>query len=179
LRGADIDILEADKQSIGLRQGVAVDIYELADWASRLVAGRPAPDDLSLHRPLDDALDLLPGCYDDWAIIERERMRQRMLHALEALSRALTTKGRYGEAVEAALTAIVAEPLRESAQRALLEAHLAESNLIEARRDFLAYRNLVRRELGVEPSVELAALVRRPTANGSRASREASVAAIV
>jgi DNA-binding SARP family transcriptional activator len=179
LRGADIDILEADKQSIGLRQGVAVDIYELADWASRLVAGRPAPDDLSLHRPLDHALDLLPGCYDDWAIIERERMRQRMLHALEALSRALTTKGRYGEAVEAALTAIVAEPLRESAQRALLEAHLAESNLIEARRDFLAYRNLVRRELGVEPSVELAALVRRPTANGSRASREASVAAIV
>ena len=87
--------------------------------------------------------------------------------------------GRYGEAVEAALTAIVAEPLRESAQRALLEAHLAESNLIEARRDFLAYRNLVRRELGVEPSVELAALVRRPMANGSRASREASVAAIV
>ena len=58
-----------------------------------------------------------------------------MLHALEALSRALTIMGRYGEAVEAALTAIVAEPLRESAQRALLEAHLAESNLIEARRD--------------------------------------------
>jgi DNA-binding SARP family transcriptional activator len=106
-------------------------------------------------------------------------MRQRMLHALEALSRALTAMGRYGEAVEAALTAIVAEPLRESAQRALLEAHLAESNLIEARRDFLAYRNLVRRELGVEPSVELAALVRRPMANGSRVSREVPVAAIV
>ena len=77
------------------------------------------------------------------------------------------------------MTAIIAEPLRESAQRALLEAHLAESNLIEARRDFLAYRKLVRRELGVEPSVELAALVRRPVSNGSRASHEASVAAIV
>jgi DNA-binding SARP family transcriptional activator len=158
---------------------VAVDVSELAEWASRLVARRPAPGDLSLRRPLDDALDLLPGCYDDWAIIERERMRQWMLHALEALSRALTAMGRYGEAVEAALMAIVAEPLRESAQRALLEAHLAESNLIEARREFLAYRNLVRRELGVEPSVELAALVRRPMANGSRARREAPVAAIV
>ena len=179
LRGADVDVLEADKRSIGLRQGVAVDVSELAEWASRLVARRPAPGDLSLRRPLDDALDLLPGCYDDWAIIERERMRQWMLHALEALSRALTAIGRYGEAVEAALMAIVAEPLRESAQRALLEAHLAESNLIEARREFLAYRNLVRRELGVEPSVELAALVRRPIANGSRARREAPVAAIV
>jgi DNA-binding SARP family transcriptional activator len=179
LRGADVDVLEADKRSIGLRQGVGADVYELAEWASRLVARRPAPGDLSLQRPLDDALDLLPGCYDDWAIIERERMRQRTLHALEALSRALTAMGRYGEAVEAALTAIVAEPLRESAQRALLEAHLAESNLIEARRDFLTYRNLVRRELGVEPSVERAALVRRPMSNGSRANREASAAAIV
>ena len=179
LRGADIDVLEADKRLIGLRQGVAVDVYELAEWASRLVARRPARGDLSLRRPLDDALDLLPGCYDDWAIIERERMRQRMLRALEALSRELTAMGRYGEAVDAALTAIVAEPLRESAQRALLEAHLAESNLIEARRDFLAYRNLVRRELGVEPSVELAALVRRPVSNGSRANHEASVAAVV
>jgi DNA-binding SARP family transcriptional activator len=87
--------------------------------------------------------------------------------------------GRYGEAVDAALTAIVAEPLRESAQRALLEAHLAESNLIEARRDFLAYRDLVRRELGVEPSAELAALVRRPVPNGARESHEAPVAVII
>src|SRR6516225_5868293 len=113
LRGADIDVLEADKRLIGLRQGLAVDVYELAEWASRLVARRPARGDLSLRRPLDDALDLLPGCYDDWAIIERERMRQRMLRALEALSRELTAMGRYGEAVDAALTAIVAEPLRE------------------------------------------------------------------
>jgi DNA-binding SARP family transcriptional activator len=159
LRGAGIDVLIADKRSIGLRPGVAVDIHEVADWAIRLIAERALPGDLSLTWPIADALDLLPGCYDDWAIIERERMRQRILHALEALSRAMTAGGRYGEAVDAAMMAIGVEPLRESAQRALLQAHLAESNLIEARRDFLAYRNLVRRELGVEPSMELAALV--------------------
>jgi len=69
-------------------------------------------------------------------------------------------------AVDVAMMAIGVEPLRESAQRALLQAHLAESNLIEARRDFLAYRNLVRRELGVEPSMELAALVNWRQAGG-------------
>jgi len=159
LRGAGIDVLIADKRSIALRPGVEVDIDEVADWATRLIAQRSRPADMSLNRPVADALDLLPGCYDDWAIIERERMRQRMLHALEALSRAMTACGRYGEAVDAAMMAIGVEPLRESAQRALLQAHLAESNLIEARRDFLSYRNLVRRELGVEPSAELAALV--------------------
>jgi DNA-binding SARP family transcriptional activator len=172
LRCADIDVLQADKRSIGLRRSVAVDVHEVADWATRLITQQPLPGDLSLSRALLHALDLLPGCYDDWAIIERERMRQRILHALEALSRAMAAARRFGEAVDAALTAVSVDPLRESAQRALLEAHLAESNISEARRDFLAYRELVRRELGVEPSVELAALVRwRLTGprNGTRA----------
>lgn len=176
LRCANIDVLEAGKRSIGLRHDVAVDVLEVADWASRIIAKRPLPGDLSLSRPLADALDLLPGCYDDWAIIERERVRQRMLHALEALSREMTAIGRYGDAVDAAMTAISAEPLRESAQRALLEAHMAESNLSEARRDFLAYRNLVRRELGVEPSAELAALVRWRLSRGPQVSRRGAVA---
>jgi DNA-binding SARP family transcriptional activator len=168
LRCADIDVLDVDKRSVGLRPGVEVDVLEIGDWASRIIAQRPLPEDLSLSRPMVEALDLLPGCYDDWAIIERERLRQRMLHALEALSRAMTAMGRYGEAVDVAMTAISVEPLRESAQRVLLEAHLAESNLVEARRDFVMYRNLVRRELGVEPSVELACLVRLRMSTGSR-----------
>jgi DNA-binding SARP family transcriptional activator len=88
----------------------------------------------------------------------------------------MTAMGRYGEAIDAAMAAISAEPLRESAQRALLEAHLAESNLSEARRCFITYRNLVRRELGVEPSVELAALVRWRMSTGSRAGGGAPVA---
>lgn len=53
-----------------------------------------------------DALDLLPGWHDDWAIIERERMRLRILHALEALSRILTHAGWHADAVQAALTAM-------------------------------------------------------------------------
>lgn len=178
LRGAGIHVLAADKRSIGLCQGVTVDVNEVGDWATRLVTQQPLPGDLSLSWPFAYALDLLPGCYDDWAIIERERLRQRMLHALEALSRAMTAMGRYGEAVDAAMTAISVEPLRESAQRALLEAHLAEANLSEARRDFLSYRDLVRRELGVEPSVELAALVRWRLSGGPRAGRRPVAATI-
>jgi DNA-binding SARP family transcriptional activator len=68
--------------------------------------------------------------------------------------------GRFGEAVDAALLAVSAEPLRESAQRALIEAHVAEGNLAEAHRTYIFYRNLVRRELGVEPSSDLSVLIR-------------------
>ena len=106
-----------------------------------------------------DALDLLPGVYEDWAIVERERIRQRMLHALEMLSHRLVSVGRYADAIEAALTAVSADPLRESAQRALIEAHAAEDNWGEARRSFECFRTLIRRELGVSPSRDLTAFV--------------------
>ena len=159
LRCADIDVLEADKRSVGLRQGVAVDVLEVADWASRIIAQRPLPQDLSLTWPLADALDLLPGCYDDWAIIERERMRQRMLHALEALSRAMTALGRYGEAVDAAMMAVSVEPLRESAHRALIKVHLAEGNAGEAVRRYRLYEKLAAHELGVAPSAMMRSLL--------------------
>jgi DNA-binding SARP family transcriptional activator len=93
--------------------------------------------------------------------MERERIRQRMLHALEMLSRRLVSVGRFADAIEAALTAISADPLRESAQRALIEAHAAEANWAEALRAFESYRDLIRRELGVNPSRDLTAFVDR------------------
>jgi DNA-binding SARP family transcriptional activator len=42
----------------------------------------------------------------------------------------------------------------------LIEAHLAEGNLIEARQVYEVYRNTIRCELGVEPGRQLAVLVR-------------------
>ncbi len=56
------------------------------------------------------------------------------------------------------MTAVAVEPLRESAQRALVAAHLAEGNRTESLRSFEVYRRVLRRELGVEPSPELTAL---------------------
>ncbi|MFN0282850.1 MAG: BTAD domain-containing putative transcriptional regulator, partial [Kineosporiaceae bacterium] len=107
-----------------------------------------------------DALDLLPGWYDDWTILERERLRQRVLHALEAQSRILSARGLHADAVDAALAAVRAEPLRESAQRTLIEAYLSEDNWVEARRTLDGYHDLLHRELSVSPSTELIDMVR-------------------
>jgi DNA-binding SARP family transcriptional activator len=107
----------------------------------------------------DAACHLLPGWYDEWAVLERERIRQRVLHALEALSAALSEQGRHAEAVDAALRAVLEEPLRESGQRALLRAYLAQGNLAEAQRAYVRFAQLVRSELGVEPSRQITALM--------------------
>ncbi len=168
LRRAGIDLIVADKWSLMLSDEVVVDLRVMEDWAARLIGGTATLDDLGSMRWRAEALELLPGWYDDWALMERERIRQRMLHALEALSCTLVHQGRWAEAVEAALAAVTAEPLRESAQRTLIEAHLAEGNWIEGRRAFDAYRDVLQRELGTEPSAHLAALIEAPRASAGR-----------
>ena len=160
LRGAGIDVLFCDKWSLSLVSGITVDTRDLSAWADRVIAGRPRPEDLARIHLDTDALDLLPGWYDDWTILERERLRQRLLHALESLSALLSDAGRHADAVESALAAVSAEPLRESAQRALIKAYLAERNWYDARRALDAYRDLLASELGVSPSADLVALVR-------------------
>jgi DNA-binding SARP family transcriptional activator len=162
LKVAGIPLLHADKCTLALGEDVVVDVHAVAEWAGRLIDDRATGDDLTVLPWAADALDFLPGWYEDWALIERERVRQRMLHALEALSRRLVRARRCADAVEAAMMAVGAEPLRESAQRALIEAHLAEGNWIEARRGYEVYRGLLRRELDMEPAPALAALVFHP-----------------
>src|SRR4051812_32663709 len=86
LNRARIDVLVADKQSLSLRHDVVIDLRVVSEWATRLIAGQPTAADLAILPAGIDALDLLPGWYDDWVLLERERVRQRLLHALEALS---------------------------------------------------------------------------------------------
>jgi len=157
LRRAGINAVGADKCSLALSANVLVDLHLMEEWATRLIEGRPAARDLAIMPSVTDALDLLPGLYDEWVLMERERIRQRILHALEALSERLTAVGRFADAIEAAMLATKAEPLRESAQRTLINAHIAEGNLSEALRSYRAYHDLVYRELGVTPSDDFCA----------------------
>jgi DNA-binding SARP family transcriptional activator len=140
---------------LSLGAGVLVDVREASAHAHALIEG----EDECRAGPLLDR-ELLPDWYDDWLIIERERFRQLRLHGLEALSRRLLEHRRYGEAAEAALSAIAGEPLRESAHRALIQVHLAEGNASEALRHFELFRRMLLDELGLAPSPQLVALAR-------------------
>lgn len=153
-------LVVAEQSWLGLREDVEVDLARLESWAARVLALAPAPGDLGVDpRPIAE-LELLPGWYDDWVLAVRERLQLRLLHALEALSRLLRRAGRPAEAVEAMHVAVMAEPLRESGQRALIEAHQAAGDWIAARRQYDAFRSILRREVGVEPSPELAEVAR-------------------
>ncbi|WP_405651771.1 BTAD domain-containing putative transcriptional regulator [Streptomyces sp. NBC_00019] len=116
--------------------------------------------------------DLLPGWDEDWVLLERERLRQLRLHALDALAEALIRQGRPALAMEAAWASVRAEPLRESAHRAVVSAHLAEGNVVEAVRHYDAFCRLLDEELGVEPSPRFARML--PERPPDRARKAAS-----
>ena len=92
-------------------------------------------------------------------LLERERLHQLRLHALEALARKLAGERRFGEALEAAHSALRCEPLRESVLRVIVRIHLAEGNAVDALRHYERFADLLRRELGIEPSEQLTRLI--------------------
>jgi two-component SAPR family response regulator len=71
--------------------------------------------------------------------------------------------GAYSEAVEAALAAVWAEPLRESANRMLVRVYAAEGNPSEAVRQYQRYRQLLHRELRTPPTAQMEELIQALT----------------
>lgn len=143
--------------TVRLHPVVDLDVDELTRIATRVNQGgdpRPAAAVLAAGRH-----DLLPGWYDDWVLVERERLRRLRLHLLDELARAHLRVGEHGEALQAALEAMAADPLRETPHRLVVETHLAEGNAYEALHAFSGYRDLLLRELQLEPSAAMCALI--------------------
>jgi DNA-binding SARP family transcriptional activator len=148
------DLVRATQRCVAIASNVHVDVRSIDALAHELQEGRASLPRADIDR-LCAAGDLWPDWYDEWLTIERERFRQVRLHALDAICTKLAHDGRFGEATEVALVAIAAEPLRETANRALIEVHLAEGNVSEAIRQYKSFRRRILTQLGAEPSRDL------------------------
>jgi DNA-binding SARP family transcriptional activator len=169
-------LLVAQGDRLGLGDDVAVDVQELRSIFARMLDDPDKDFDLSAW---SDALtgDLLPGWYDDWVLVERERLRQMRIHVLESIARRLGDRHRYAEGIEVGMAAVAIAPLRESAHREVIRLHLAEGNVAEALRQFEVCAQLLRSDLGLEPSdlmIDLMQPVLDASANGSTKSLGAS-----
>lgn len=142
-------LLATNRTELALHPGVDVDFHSALADARHAIEGDRQPasgGDPTL------ALDLLPGWTEEWVVVERERLRQLRLHALEATCRAWLKADEPARAIDLALVVADDEPLRESVQRILVTAHLAEGNQLEALRTYEQYRDRVARDLGLRPS---------------------------
>lgn len=149
-------LLSVDGSTLSINEDVSVDVRTLQAQAYRLDSvGRPSPlpEGTLFHH------ELLPDWYDEWLLLERERIHQLRLHALDLLSIALVAEGRTALAIDAACASISGEPLRESAHRALITAHLAAGNRVEAVRQYERFRVSLLEAVGMEPTSEMRRLL--------------------
>ena len=151
-------LVDTSGGALGLAAGVRVDVWEFTAWAARVLDPGAGPESLLVHEVTLEG-ELLPGWYEDWVLLERERLRQLRTRALEVLADRLVCAGRLGEAIDVAFAAVRGEPLRESAHRVLVRAHLAEGNRAEAIREYERFCTMLADELGVQPTAQMRELV--------------------
>jgi len=147
-------LIDARYETVALHPSVLVDIQLAIDGARRLLAA--SEDDVDPALFLED---LLPSWPDEWLPPERDRFRHLRLRCLEDLGRRWLTRGRIGAAIAAAEAAVGVDPLRESAHKLLIRAHLAEGNRGHALRQYRRYASALEQGLGLAPAPELLGLV--------------------
>ena len=158
LHSCGLRLVESFGQRLALDPHVVVDLREAEVLAHRALDGSTA-DVFDVEVSIFSS-DLLPDWYDEWIVLERERYRQLRLRALDRLCERLTRAGRLDAALEVGLAAVAGEPLRESSHRAVVRVHLADGNVAEAIRQYRLCRRLLREQLDLEPSDQMAELLR-------------------
>lgn len=146
----------------GFHSDVAEFEQTLAHATTARQAGRPTEARTILEAAV--ALyggDLLPGCYDDWLLNERERLRRRWIDALEQLSVLCETARDYPAAIRHAQHLLRADPLHEAAYRHLMQLYLRNGDRAHALRTYHTCVTHLQQELGAPPSPETQAEYQR------------------
>ncbi len=150
------ELVERRGSHLVLSDRLRVDVAEIEACARAMMLARA---DLGAAHRLVPASPLLPGWGDYWVVVERERLHLMRLEALDAVAKACLDADDPVGALEFALSAVRAEPLRESAWRLVVTAHRDQGNLADVRRSYDEYRQLIDRELGLPPSPLMLRLV--------------------
>src|SRR3989440_4501115 len=95
--------------------------------------------------------ELLPGCYDEWILPERDRLRQRHLQALEQLLRLFEVEGDTSTAIRYAQRLIGLNPLSEDLYRRLMRLFALNNDRASALHVYHTCVRTLQREMGVDP----------------------------
>lgn len=166
--------LEADRELVGfrLRDGVWLDVAEFEECLGQGRGSDALPLSDAWCRRLERAVeiyqgDLLEGCYEEWCLGERERLRGRFLEAAGALMLERERRGQWEAAIDLAHRALAVDPLLESVHQCVMRCHAAQGNRAAALQQFTACARYLEEELDVEPLPETVALYRSIRASGA------------
>lgn len=111
---------------------------KLCEAALKLYAGELLPEDL----------------YEDWASERRESLHLSHRRLLEKLGAIYENSGRFERSAEIFQKLVQADELDEAARRNLMRVYTLQGNRAQAVRQFEICRQLLKKELGIEPEAE-------------------------
>ena len=171
--------LRADKLSLQWLPANAdtawtLDVRGIEQALARAKQAEQRQDVPALRQALEQVMslyrgDLLPGCYDEWILPERDHFRQLFLSAAERLLVLLEQERDYDSAIAAAQQLLRHDPLHEATYRQLMRLYALRGNRAAALRIYHTCVTLLERELGAEPGASTRAvyesLLQSDTAN--------------
>jgi predicted ATPase/DNA-binding SARP family transcriptional activator/predicted negative regulator of RcsB-dependent stress response len=171
-------ILSRLRKAIGAQYLVADDLTITFDattdyWLDAQVLTRKVETKTSAEELIEAVSvyngELLPGFYDEWVLLERERGQAAFEHKMTVLLDQLIEAKRWDEVLQWGEQWITLGHSPEAAYRALIVAHGARSDASQAAAAYQRCEEALRRDLGVEPSAQTRAAL-------ERAKREATSA---
>jgi DNA-binding SARP family transcriptional activator len=99
--------------------------------------------------------------YEDWAFVERERLRERFLTTLTELAECYARQGRYRHAIARCRQVLTADCYREAVYVRLMLYHYYAGEQAQALQAYERCRQLLADELGVEPLPDTITLAER------------------
>jgi TolB-like protein/DNA-binding SARP family transcriptional activator len=128
-----------------------------------------------------DGIGIRDPAFEEWLLIERQRLRQCFEEALMRLIGQAMESRSLSVATDAARRLLSLDPLREAACRALMQIHFERGETSQALRLFEGIRDRLYRELGVKPEPETAQLYEaiRQRRSGATPAAEGASAEVI
>lgn len=148
-------LLTADKLAVQWRAGDAcwLDVAEFAAALARAGAAADASEEIAA---LEQAVafyggELLPGCYSDWLLAERDRLAQAYAAALAQLAGLYEARRDYRRAIGHAQALLRHDLLHEPAYAQLMRLHALNDDRAASLHTYHTCATVLRRELDVAP----------------------------
>ncbi|RLC75688.1 MAG: hypothetical protein DRI61_14485, partial [Chloroflexi bacterium] len=164
-----LDVEEFEKRVRSEESGVRSEELGVRGEGAQLVT----PNSQLLTRNLHEAVELYQGdflegfyiskapAFEEWMLLEQERLRQMALQALHNLVQYHTLRGEYAAGIKYATRLLALDPWREEAHRELMLLLALTGQRSAALAQYEKCRHLLETELGLEPLEETKALYER------------------
>ena len=161
LNGDEAAYLVTDGDQISLAgEDIDLDVAKFERLAAEATPGALKRAATLYKGDLLDGFSLKEDSFEAWARAERERLRRQASAVLTKLIAHCDEVGDTERCVETAARLLNLDPLREAAHRILMRAYAAQGRRASALKQFETCREILKRELGVEPEPETVALYR-------------------